>query len=145
MMKPFPYMGLASTFLPLSTRKFRCLVTYGIPGMKIGGSTISKNFSPIHLPQQRKRNICKFSLVVDRAENISETEESCSSSAYRLEIHANKKKLNTSSIFDLNYRKQYPDVKEIVGSLSIKMGISLSTHTRRPTGRIMDKTAGRQQ
>ena len=32
-----------------------------------------------------------------------------------------------------------------MGSLSIKMGISLSTHTRRPTGRIMDKTAGRQQ
>lgn len=140
MMKPVPYMGLASTFLPLSTRNFRCLVTYGIPGMKIGGSTISKNFSPIHLPQQRKRNICKFSLVVDRAENISETEESCSSSAYCLEIHANKKRLNTSSIFDLNYRKQYPDVKEIVGSLSIKMRISLLTHARRPTGRITDKT-----
>lgn len=139
MMKPVPYMGLASTFLPLSTKNFRYLVTYGIPGMKIGGSTILKKFAPIHLPQQRKRNICKFNLLVDRAENNSEREESCSDLAYRLEIHGNKKKLN------LHLWSKLPDVKEIVGSLSIKMGISLSTHTRKPTGRITDKTIGRQQ
>ena len=155
-MRSAPFMGPAANFFVLNTRNYRWFVTHGVLGMNIegtstlqnfraytptlGGSfTISPNSGKKTWVSEKKRNTRKIDIAVDRTENTLRQKNIAVARTYRLMIRANKQELSTFSNSAPSYQKQYPDVKENVRNLSIKMTLFWSCHTRRPIGRILNE------
>ena len=149
-------MGPAANFFVLNTRNYRWFVTHGILGMNIEGTSTLQNFraytptpgGSFTIPpnsgqkpgfQKKKRNTRKIDIAVDRTENIPATEERCSSSNISFSDSCKQAGVEYVSNSAPSYQKQYPDVKENVRNLSIKMTFFWSCHTRRPIGRILNE------
>ena len=154
-------MGPAANFFVKNTRNYRWFLTHGILRMNIegtstlqnfrtytptlGGSlTISPNSGKKTWVSEKKRNTRKIDIAVDRTENTLRQKNIAVARTYRLVIRANstfatKQELSTFSNSAPSYQKQYPDVKENVRNLSIKMTLFWSCHTRRPIGRILNE------